>query len=272
MTNIRDLGLTVSWPKSEAVFFGHSPRDSYLVYDGFKVKISYSMKYLGVYIDKNWAFNTHIKYVTSKISRVSRALCGILPNLRGPVKNKRRLYYTVITSIALYAAPIWSSEVLESEIRLDEWNELRVQWKDHILRPNLPGRRTREAIGPNFEEWLDRRSGFLTFRLTQFMTGHGCFGVYLFRINKEDTPICRYCDMAEDTPEHTLAVCHFWALERGELTAVIGQNLSKERIVEKICASKACWEAFSVFAERVLQRKEKDERRRQQRQPAFDPG
>ncbi|XP_024874152.1 uncharacterized protein LOC112456078 [Temnothorax curvispinosus] len=150
-------------------------------------------------------------------------------------------------------------------------NVLRGLWRDHVTRADLPGKRMREAIGPNIEDWLDRRSGFLTFRLTQFLTGHGCFGTYLFRINKEDTPMCRYCDTEEDTPEHTLAVCHFWALERGELTAAVGQNLSLENIVAKICTSKERWNAFSIFAERVLQRKKEDERQRQQ-QIAFDPG
>ncbi|XP_071577862.1 uncharacterized protein [Temnothorax nylanderi] len=162
------------------------------------------------------------------------------------------------------------NEVSSKAVRLDEWEELRRQWCDHIKQPQLAGRKTREAIIPNFEEWLDRRSGFLTFRITQFLTGHECFGAYLYRINKEDTPICRYCDAEDDTPEHALAVCNQWSLERGELTAAVGQNLSLESIVRKICLSKESWNAFSVFAERVLQRKEEDERRRQQM--AFDPG
>ncbi|XP_024883911.1 uncharacterized protein LOC112462400, partial [Temnothorax curvispinosus] len=130
--------------------------------------------------------------------------------------------------------------------------------------------RTREAIAPSFDDWLDRSAGFLTYRITQFLTGHGCFGTYLNRIGKEDSPICRYCDSEEDTPEHTLEVCHFWALERGELTAVIGQDLSLRNIIARICNSKERWNAFSVFVERVLQRKEEDERRRQQQ--ALDQG
>ncbi|XP_024891518.1 uncharacterized protein LOC112467224 [Temnothorax curvispinosus] len=163
------------------------------------------------------------------------------------------------------------NEVLAAAVRLEEWNALREQWRIHVTRANLPGRRTREAIGPSFEDWLDRSSGFLTYRLTQFLTGHGCFGTYLYRINKEDTPICRYCNTEEDTPEHTLKVCHFWAQERGELAAAIGQNLSLGNIVARICNSKERWNAFSTFAERVFQRKEEDERRRQQ-QMILDPG
>ncbi|XP_071573304.1 uncharacterized protein [Temnothorax nylanderi] len=163
------------------------------------------------------------------------------------------------------------NEISSAAVRLDEWGILRQQWYDYIQQPQLAGRRTREAIMPNFEEWLDRRAGFLTFRLTQFLTGHGCFGVYLHRIGKENSPICRYCAVEDDTPEHTLAVCSSWNLERGELTAVVGQDLSLARIVESMCSVRGSWNAFSVFAERVLQRKEEDERRRQQA-ALLDPG
>ncbi|XP_071571320.1 uncharacterized protein [Temnothorax nylanderi] len=99
--------------------------------------------------------------------------------------------------------------------------------------------------------------------MTQFLTGHGCFGSFLYRISKEDTPACRYCADPEDTSEHTLTSCPFWGLERGELTAVLGQNLLLETVVARICDSREAWRAFSVFAERVLQKKEEDERRRQ---------
>ncbi|XP_071640908.1 uncharacterized protein [Temnothorax longispinosus] len=115
-----------------------------------------------------------------------------------------------------------------------------------------------------FEAWIDRRTGFLTFRLTQFLTGHGCFGSFLHRIQREETPVCRYCDSEINTTEHTLAVCNYWSLERGELTAMVGQDLSLATLVAAMCASRKAWNAFSLFAEHVLRRKEEDERRRQQ--------
>ena len=36
------------------------------------------------------------------------------------------------------------------------------------------GRATIAAVRPLFEEWLEKRLGVLTFRLTQVLTGHGC--------------------------------------------------------------------------------------------------
>ncbi|XP_071579165.1 uncharacterized protein [Temnothorax nylanderi] len=156
------------------------------------------------------------------------------------------------------------TSVSPKEVRAEEGLYLRRRWAEYIRSGQLPGRRTLEAIGPNFDAWLDRSTGFLSFHVTQLLTGHGCFGVYLFRIGKEETPICRFCGLAEDTAEHTLATCACWGAERGELTEVIGQDLSLTAVVAAICDSSAAWRAFSTYAERVMSRKEEEERRRQQ--------
>ncbi|CAH2245052.1 jg17449 [Pararge aegeria aegeria] len=60
-----------------------------------------------------------------------------------------------------------------------------------VFRSERLGCRSR-AVGaiPNFEVWLSRKSGNVTFRLTQVLTGHGCFGEYLCRIGCEATQKC----------------------------------------------------------------------------------
>uniref|UniRef100_A0A2H1WTJ6 SFRICE_007695 n=1 Tax=Spodoptera frugiperda TaxID=7108 RepID=A0A2H1WTJ6_SPOFR len=58
-------------------------------------------------------------------------------------------------------------------------------------------------VSPLFEEWLERRHGVLTYRLTQVLTGHRSFGKILFLIGREETPGCHHCeDRPEDTLEH----------------------------------------------------------------------
>lgn len=47
--------------------------------------------------------------------KILRALTGLMPNLRGPLENKRRLYYNVILSILLYGAPVWHHEFYVSK-------------------------------------------------------------------------------------------------------------------------------------------------------------
>ena len=38
-----------------------------------------------------------------------------------------------------------------------------------------------------------------TYRVTQVLTGHGCFGEYLLRIRKKDTARCHHCDASVTT-------------------------------------------------------------------------
>ncbi|XP_032687427.1 uncharacterized protein LOC116851766 [Odontomachus brunneus] len=81
------------------------------------------------------------------------------------------------------------------------------RWKRQLGGPNVPGRRTIEAIRPCLLEWVDRGHGGLNFHLTQVLTGHGCFGEYLCRIGKERTTHCHHCAADRDTAQHTLAEC-----------------------------------------------------------------
>lgn len=66
------------------------------------------MKYLGIIIDSEWSFIDHFRYVENKAAKVSRALFRLMPNLRGPYEEKRRLYASVLTSVVKYAAPVWN--------------------------------------------------------------------------------------------------------------------------------------------------------------------
>jgi len=81
------------------------------------VPIDSTVKYLGLILDKNWSFIDHFDYIENKISKVSRALCAIMPNLRGPREKKRRLYAHVIASIINYGAPIWSESTIQRKIK-----------------------------------------------------------------------------------------------------------------------------------------------------------
>jgi len=68
--------------------------------------------------------------------------------------------------------------------------------------------------------------GGLTFRATQLVTGHGSFGDYLVRIGRVESPACPHRGGAEDSARHTLEECPAWAVERGELMARVGPDLS----------------------------------------------
>jgi len=68
------------------------------------------------------------------------------------------------------------------------------QWVILASRPGAAGARLRDALIPHLPAWLNRRWGGLTFRVTQLLTGHGCFGVFLQRIGKAESAMCPFCD------------------------------------------------------------------------------
>lgn len=82
-----------------------------------------------------------------------------------------------------------------------------------------------------------------TFRATQVLTGHGCFGRYLHLVaRREPTPKCHHCSGCnEDTAEHTLAYCPAFAEQRRVLVAKIGPDLSLATVVATMRGSDESW-------------------------------
>ena len=70
------------------------------------------------------------------------------------------------------------------------------RWRVSLdMRAGAPGLRVLEAVLPNWDVWLDAATPPpLTYRVTQVLAGHGCFGEYLHRIRKEATACCHHCD------------------------------------------------------------------------------
>ncbi|XP_011255295.2 uncharacterized protein LOC105250741 [Camponotus floridanus] len=75
------------------------------------IQVEESMKYLGVLIDRTWSFREHVKYIECKSAKVTRSLSRLMPNLRGPGERKRQLYATIVTSVIMYAVPVWGREL-----------------------------------------------------------------------------------------------------------------------------------------------------------------
>ncbi|CAG4936471.1 unnamed protein product [Parnassius apollo] len=156
--------------------------------------------------------------------------------------------------------------------RTDFRHDLMATWRQRLSQPRA-GHATIAAIRPLFEEWLERRHGILTFRLTQVLTGHGVFGRFLHRIGREETPGCSHCeDGPEDTVEHTVEVCPAWAEHRRVLVAAIGGgDPSRPALVEAMVRSETEWDAVTTFCEAVMLAKEVAEREKE-RAAAFLPG
>lgn len=332
---IEDRELEVSPSKTEIVGFHEKGRqaNTTIRVAGKDIKVGRRMKYLGLILDNKWSFIDHFTELAPRLERSGLALSRLLPNLGGPNNKVRKLYINVITSIALYGAPIWAYEVKKSrkciqilratqrrmtgrliraykttsfaintalagipplelkareyeevyerisEIRRNSTSNTPVQkravdiikegarrkligeWKTWIRRQNQGEDATLMAIEGQLQEWTDARIG-LSFRMTQILTGHGCFGRYLHRIGKENTNKCWHCNSQNDTARHTLSHCPAWNRERVELRGEIGVDLSWEAIIRNLRREKGR-KAIYQFCEKVMTKKEVAERNRQ---------
>ncbi|CAK1593609.1 unnamed protein product [Parnassius mnemosyne] len=149
-------------------------------------------------------------------------------------------------------------------LRREELRQVLVaEWRQRLLRPTA-GLATVEAIRPVLDDWLGRRHGSLSFRVTQVLSGHGCFGKYLRRIGREPDARCHHCvHCGEDTAQHTLAECVAWEEQRRVLTNKVGGDLSLPALVRKMVGSAESWDAVVSFCEDVMSQKETAERERE---------
>lgn len=110
--------------------------------------------------------------------------------------------------------------------------------------------------------WTGRPHGQMDFHLTQIMSGHGCFGKYLFKIKRAGGQECCHCPALMDDAAHTLLECPAWDEQRGRLSRSIGR-IEVSTLVEKMLRDRSSWEAVKRFANEVMLRKEEAERTRQ---------
>ncbi|PZC77857.1 hypothetical protein B5X24_HaOG202968 [Helicoverpa armigera] len=134
------------------------------------------------------------------------------------------------------------------EVREEAREAITRHWAEDLASSTF-GRRTLDAIGPVLDGWLNRRHGCLSMHPAQVLSGHGCFGAYLHRIGREETPKCHHCEAEVDTAEHTLEVCPSWAEPRRTLVAVVGNDLSLPSVIGAMLGSEEAWDAVASFYE-----------------------
>lgn len=65
------------------------------------------IKYLGIYWDNKLNFTKHITEIKKKVEKTNKVLFSIMPNIKGPKENKRKMLIGVMTSIITYGAQIY---------------------------------------------------------------------------------------------------------------------------------------------------------------------
>ncbi|CAD0205031.1 unnamed protein product [Chrysodeixis includens] len=211
---IRSLGLEVALQKSEAIcFYGPRkapPADSHIVVGGVHISVRPTLKYLGFVLDSRWDFEPHLGWSrrpgccrSSSLPQTAvyrdHAVHGALwrPDMGSdqglPHDFPRFPGFLKPESSQQAQLYMWRSQIQtqgsDHSLR-EKWDELRTaamtDWLYSLESPTA-GHELVAAIRPVFWDWLERRHGGLMYRLTQVLTGHGCFGKYLCRIGRELT-------------------------------------------------------------------------------------
>jgi len=84
--------------------------------------------------------------------------------------------------------------------------------------------------------------------------------VYLRKIGKADNAVCPFCNLEDDSSDHSIERCPEWQSERDSLVEIIGPDLTLPGIIRGIIGNREGWIAFAKFADAVMFRKEEAER------------
>lgn len=135
---------------------------------------------------------------------------------------------------------------------VEKWQE---EWQSGTETAVWTRRLIKDLTAWHFRGW-----GQPSYRLTQFLTGHGSFGTFLKRIKKRETDACDHCGGTPDDPEHTLVTCPRWEAERTTLELETGEQVNAENAVDIMLRSRTQWRAVETFIGKVMKLKEDSER------------
>ena len=119
--------------------------------------------------------------------------------------------------------------------------------------------RTHKLI-PRIKEWVLREHGSVEYRLTQGLSGHGCFGGYLATRGHRSNSNCRLCEEEEDDGKHAIFACTIHEQGRRKLAAQVGTLLSTDNIIATMLKSPNSWDRIASFIRRAIRTKEEKER------------
>lgn len=125
-----------------------------------------------------------------------------------------------------------------TEIRREQRARSQRMWQ--VRWDSSPNGRWTHKLIPNIEEWNQRKHGDVTYYLSQFLTGHGKFRSFLFKIGRDTTPQCPTCPTTDETPEHVLFGCPRFRAEM----ETIGANCetpSARNFTSQMCRSETLW-------------------------------
>lgn len=103
-------GLTLAREKTEGVIVveRRKLKELTITIGESEINTQESVKYLEVMIGRNMNWAAHSRHIRVKAEKCAKALSRLMPNCGGGSQSRRRILASVVNSMVLYAAPVWT--------------------------------------------------------------------------------------------------------------------------------------------------------------------
>lgn len=132
----------------------------------------------------------------------------------------------------------WETLMIDSQSRWD--NLKKLSWTYHLI--------------PRVEPWYGRKFGDQSYWLSQFLTAHEAFKIYLYKRCHADNEECPYCG-EEDTPEHIVFQYIWWINERRVCEPIVG-TLQVENIITKMLENEWWYCTIADYIAKIMKQKD----------------
>jgi hypothetical protein len=156
-----------------------------------------------------------------------------------------------ITPLHLQALEL--TEVMDGTPRPSAKDKTLSMWEQEWTANSRKASWTKRLI-PSLRCWIQRRHGWTTYHLTQFLSGHGVFRAGLYKAELVNSPNCVFC-YELDTAEHAIFKCAMFKREREALLNEIVE-FEPESIVSKMVSRKETWTLVADYVRAVIMSKE----------------
>ena len=119
---LKDNSLLISAPRSTVTMISPDPHQAKthprILMEDSQLPLAQCPKILGVYLDTSLSFNKHIGYIAERVSSRNNILKALAGTSWGQQKETLLLTYKAVgRSIINYAAPVWSTNLRDTNYR-----------------------------------------------------------------------------------------------------------------------------------------------------------
>lgn len=225
------------------------------------IKTTRHLRYLGLMLDDKLLWNKHIEYISNKVNQLTlriRSMCWMNRSIE--LKQKLKIYYSVMLPTVLYGFEVWYPDVVNKStymhkliavqrrtirsitgaycntstnklleitrvIPIDREMEIQFELRDNRSEAKNELKKQMRIDAFNERERIFDFGTMDTMKIKcretiWCLTESGPFKKYLFNNNLVENDTCRFCNFEIETAHHLLFECEYVRLDRDEIKTV----------------------------------------------------